>query len=213
MNFIKKSNLISLSAVLGLTLAIVSVSNELILTRSFFADSGHALAALPGQDILIYAGLQKWIYVLTGLYLLLKIGLTSLIIYTALYIVDRPISFSAILNMVTLCEVMFSLAAIIKILWFHFLYPHGSLLDWHQIYILSALSLFETIPADWYYPLQTMNAFEISYWFLLAFGMSRIAGFNYWHSLKIIACSYLPLLLIWIVVVCFCSIMYFPNHG
>jgi hypothetical protein len=203
----------SFSAILGLTLAIVSTSNRVILTRSFFADSGHALAALPGQDILMYSGLQKWIYVLTSLYLLFKIFLTSLILYTALYIADHLVSFSAILNVVTLCEVVFLIAAFLKILWFYFRYPHGSLLDWHRIYILSALSLFDSIPADWYYPLQTMNAFEISYWLLLAFGVCRITGLNYWGSFKVIACSYLPALLIWMVVVCFCSIMYFPNHG
>jgi hypothetical protein len=213
MNFIKKSNLISLSAVLALTLAIVSTSNRVILTRSFFDKSGQALSAIPGQDVLLYAGLQKWIYVLTALYLLFKIYLVSLILYTALYIADHLVAFFLILHMVTLCELLFSLSAVIKIWWFHHYYPHGSLLDWHRFYTLSALSILDSIPADWCYPLQTLNAFEVAYWFLLAYGIARISGLHYWHSFKIIAFSYLPALFIWIVVVCFCAIMYFPNHG
>lgn len=213
MNFIKKSNLISLGAVLGLTLAIVSTSNRVILTRSFFDESGHALSAIPGQDMLLYAGMQKWIYVLTGLYLLFKIGLVTLILYTALYILDHLAAFSLILHVVTLSEVVFLISASLKIWLFHIYYPHGSLLDWHRFYILSALSIFETAPADWSYPLQTMNAFEVSYWLLLAYGIAKITGLHYWRAFKIIAISYLPALFIWMVVVSFCAIMYFPNYG
>ena len=213
MNFIKKSNLISLGAALGLTLAIVSTSNRLILTRSFFAQSGHSLAALPGQDMLLYAGLQKWIYVLTGVYLLFKLCLVSLVFYTALYIADHLVAYSAVLQVVTLCETTFLIAAVIKIVWFHFFFPQGSLSDWHRFYILSALSLFEEIPPDWSYALQTLNLFEVSYWFMLAFGISKIAGMYYWSAFRVVAYSYLPALFIWMVVVCFCAIMYFPNHG
>ena len=213
MNFIKKSNLISLGAALGLTLLIVSTSNRLILTRSFFAQSGHSLAALPGQDMLLYAGLQKWIYVLTGVYLLFKLSLVSLILYTALYLADRLVAFSAILQVVTLCEAIFLLAAVIKIVWFYFYFPHGSLSDWHRFYTFSALSLFEEVPPDWSYPLQTLNLFEVSYWFLMALGISRIAEMNYWSAFRVLAYSYLPALFIWMVVVCFCAIMYFPYHG
>lgn len=213
MNFITKSNLISLGAALGLTLAIVSTSNRLILTRSFFAESGHSLAALPGQDMLLYAGLQKWIYVLTGVYLLFKLCLVSLVFYTALYIADHLVAYSAVLQVVTLCEAIFLIAAVIKMVWFHFFFPQGSLSDWHRFYILSALSVFEGIPPDWSYPLQTLNLFEVSYWFMLAFGISKIAGMNYWSAFRVVAFSYLPALFIWMVVVCFCAIMYFPNHG
>ncbi|MDT3401262.1 hypothetical protein [Mucilaginibacter terrae] len=213
MNFIKKSAVISLGAVLGLTLAIVSTSNRLILTRNFFAENGQHLAALPGQDMLLFAGLQKWIYVLTALYLLFKLCLISLILYTALYIADHLLSYWHILLIVSLCEGIFLVAAAVKMWWFHYYYPHGTLLQWHQLYILSSLSLFPAIPAAWYYPLQTLNAFEVAYWFLLAFGVYRFSGLDYRTSFKIILLSYLPALFIWTVVVCFCTIMYFPGQG
>jgi hypothetical protein len=213
MNFIRKSTLISLGAVLALSLLIVSASNKLILTQSFFAESGHALAALPGQDMLLFAGLQKWIYVLAGLYLLFKVCLVSLILYTALYIADHHTPYSQVLQVVTLCETVFLIAAVIKIIWFHWFYPHGSLLDWHRFYILSALSFFNTIPADWYYPLQTLNAFEVLYWLFLAYGIARVTRLKYSLSFQIILFSYVPALIIWMVVVCFCTIMYFPDHG
>ncbi|WP_345952976.1 hypothetical protein [Mucilaginibacter sp. PAMB04168] len=213
MNFIKKSNLISLGAILGLTLAIISASNRTILTNNFFAENGHPLAVLPGQDILLFAGLQKWIYIVTGFYLLFKLCLIALILYTALYIADHLIPYGVILHMVTICEAIFLLAAVVKIWWFRHYYPHGTLLDWHRLYLLSALSLFPAVPADWYYPLQTLNVFEVSYWFLLAFGISQLTHLDYRRSLRLVLASYLPALLIWMVVVCFCAIMYFPSHG
>jgi len=213
MNFIKKYNLVSLGIISGLTLVIISATNRLILTRRFFAESGQTLALPPGNGLQLLTGQQQWVDILAILYFLFKIGLVSLILYTALYIADRPIAYSLILYIVTLCEAVFLVAAVVKMLWFYFFFPQGTLLDWHRFYAFSVLSLFHDVPPDWYYPLQTLNLFEISYWFFLAYGISKLAGMNYGYAFKIVALSYLPALLVWMVVVCFCAIMYFPSQG
>jgi len=100
--------------------------------------------------------------------------------------------------------------AVIKIIGFRNAYPGGNLMDWHKYFVLSSLSLFPAAPADWYYTLQTFNIFEIVYWFLLAFGISRAGQLTFDHSLKIVVSSYLPALIVWVALITFCSLVMFP---
>jgi hypothetical protein len=85
------------------------------------------------------------------------------------------------------------------------------LLDWHRFYVLSAITVFGSAPADWFYALQTLNMFEIGYWFLLAYGISRITEMNFDRSLRIVVFSYVPALFLWLAVVTFCCLMLFPG--
>ena len=40
----------------------------------------------------------------------------------------------------------------------------------------------EPASADWYYPLQTLNIFELTYWFLLAFGIYKVTKLDFGGS-------------------------------
>ena|GEM_PF-1052260 len=213
MKSLLKSNIIGLGALLGLSFALISITNHYILTINFYNNSGDLFSGIPDQESAVYESLQKWVYIGTASYLIVKLFLIALVLYTALYLSDQAVSFGKIFNITVLAEFVFIIPAVLKIIWFHHGYPNGTILDWHRMYVLSALSLFESAPADWYYPLQTLNVFEIIYWFLLAFGIYKVTKMDYDTSLRLVLFSYVPSLFIWIATVAFCTIMMFPNNG
>jgi hypothetical protein len=202
---------LTLGILIGATFLLIYLTDKYILTLNFYENSGDPVSGIPGQESQVYDNLQKWIYFSSALYLLVKLGMIALILYTALFLADQHVAFNRVFNVVVLAEFVFFIPAIIKVLWFHYYYPNGSLLDWHRFYVLSAITVFGSAPADWFYALQTLNVFEIGYWFLLAYGISRITEMNFDRSLRIVVFSYVPALFLWIAVVTFCCLMLFPG--
>lgn len=213
MNYTKKSGLISLGILVGLSFALIYITNHEILTPEFYANSGQTFAGISGQDKSVYASYQKWIYIDDALYIFLKSNFVALLLYTALYLASLPVQFLPVLGIVIRAEFVFLLAAAGKVLWFHLAFPHGTLADWHRLYLLSVLSLFPEAPADWTYALQTLNVFELVYCLLLAAGIKSLTAIGFLPSLKLVLASYLPALLIWVISVTFCTLLFFPNHG
>ncbi|MGN6639520.1 MAG: hypothetical protein ACTHJ8_11465, partial [Mucilaginibacter sp.] len=204
MKRILKSNFFGLGLLLGLSFLLIYITDKYILSVDFFNRGSDIFSVIPEQ---VYHAVQKWIYFSQVIYTLVKVSLIALIIYTALYLSDESISFSRVLNIVIYCELIFLVPAALKIPWFLYKHPHGTLLDWHRTYILSALSFFNDVPADWYYPLQTLNVFEVAYWFLLAYGIYKATKLTFDNALKIIILSYVPALLIWVAMVSFCALV------
>ncbi|MFC0513125.1 hypothetical protein ACFFGT_02900 [Mucilaginibacter angelicae] len=213
MKLLYKYGMLSLTLLLLLTFLLIYLTDHYILTAGFYENNGDPLSGIPGQDLSIYQALQKWVYFSSVVYLLMKISVIALIIHTALFMHNEEVSFRSVLKITILAEFIFLIPAAIKILSFHYTFEHGNLLDWHRYYILSALSLFNNAPADWFYALQTFNLFEVAYWFLLALGISKISELNYDESLKLVALSYIPGLLVWIAAVTFFSLILFPATG
>lgn len=213
MKLLLKNGALNLLVLLLLTFVLINITNRYILTPGFYSNGGDPLSGIPGQELSIYENLQRWIYISSGTYLIVKLAAITLVLYTALYLADQPVSYKDIFNVVVLAEFIFLVPAVIKITSFYYVFPHGTLEDWRQYYILSALSLFKDAPADWNYALQTINVFEIGYWFLLAFGIYRLSDLNYDKSLQIVVTAYLPALFIWVASVTFCTLMLFPASG
>lgn len=211
MKSIAKSNIIYFSVLLAVTYALIALTNHYILTLDFYQNSGSVLSGVPGHDIDIYENMKKWIYFSAAIYLLVKLFIISLIFYTALYLSGEAVGLGQLFKIALLAEYIFLIPAVVKIIWFHYYYPGATLMDWHKTYVLSALSIFNDVPGDWYYALQTLNVFEIAYWFILAFGISSVSSLSYDRSLRIVVTSYLPALFIWICLVSFMSLMLFPG--
>jgi len=207
------SVLISFLILWACSCLLIYLTDHLILTPEFYDRSGNVFF-LNGRDSSdFFASLQRWSFLFEGVYVLLKMLAITIVISTGLYCYNQKLRFYRVFHVVILCEFVFLLAALVKILWFAHWYPDGTLLDWHRTYPLSALWFFPQIPADWYYSLQLLNLFELVYWFLLAFGISKITPLNFDYSLKIILSSYVPALIIWTVGVLFSSLLVFPSQG
>jgi len=213
MKFLLKNGKLSFALLVSLTFLLIFVTERNILTIGFYQSSGDVLSGIPGQDIAVYETLQKWIYLWSFLYLLLKLGAVTLILHTALYLHDEHVSIGNIFKVSILAEFVFLIPAAVKIITFRYTYPNGNLLDWHRHYVLSMLSFFDGVPADWYYALQTANVFEVAYWFVLGYGIFRVSRMNFDRSLRVVVFSYLPALLIWIAAVTFFTLLMFPSTG
>ena len=213
MKFLYRHGKLSLILLLSLSFTLIYITNHCILTLEFYQNNGNALSGIPGQDARVYEALQKWVYLTSAIWLMLRLGVIALILHTALYLHDHQLSFNSIFKITVLAEFLFLIPAAIKVISFNYTFEHGTLLDWHKYYILSALSLFNDVPADWFYALKSFNLFEFGYWFLLALGISKITKLGFDHSLRIVLISYVPGLLIWIAVVTFFTLMMFPATG
>jgi hypothetical protein len=211
MKHIANNVLLNLISIFLVNFALIWLNNHYVLTVDFYHSSNESLLGLPGQDILTYATLQKWIYVTSAAYLLTKLVIVSILIYTALFLFHQETNFKSVFNIVVKAEYLFYVPAIIKLCWFQYEYPEGNLSDWHKVYILSALSVFDNVPADWSYALQSLNLFELAYWFLLAYGIQKVTNMSFDRSLKLVTVSYIPALFIWIATIAFCSIMISPG--
>lgn len=197
----------------GLTLLLIWITNRYILTVNFYESSGEPLGGDRVQDFQLYGDIIKWVYVFTIAYLLAKILLITVLLQSALYLSGNTVSFSRLMIRVIVAESIFFIPAIIKIYWFHTYFPDGNLLEWHRFSLLSLSSCFPNAPADWLYALQTVNIFELGYWFLLAYGIMNASGLNYDRSIQIVVRSYLPALLVWVIAVTFCALLLSPATG
>jgi hypothetical protein len=205
-----KLNLIIL---LLLTFGLIYITGERILTISFYESSGDPLSGFAGQGSKVMESLQSWIYVSSAVYLLLKLGIITLILHTGLYLNDQDIPIGRIFRITVLSDFIFLIPAAVKIFSFHYAFPNGTLLDWHHYYFLSALSIFNEVPADWSYALQSLNVFEVTYWFALAYGISKISRLSFDRSLQVIVLYYVSAFVSWIAAVTFFTLMMFPATG
>ena len=213
MKILLKNGIAHFLLLLSLTFALIRLTGEFVLTPELFANSGDPLSGMPGLDAGVLATLEKWIYISSAVYLMIKLGLITLILHTALYLFHQSVPLHRVFKITVLAEFIFLIPAVFKLGTFSYTYPEGNLLDWHQYYILSALTFFKSVPAAWYYALQTLNAFEIIYWFLVARGIEQITLMTYDKSLRVVLLSYLPALLIWIAIVTFVSLLMYPSTG
>ena len=213
MKILLKNGIAQLLLLVSLTFTLIYLTGEYVLTPGLYANSGDPLSGMPGQEAGVLGLLEKWIYISSAVYLLIKLGLITLILHSALYLNNQIVPLHRIFKITVMAEFIFLIPAAIKSATFSYTYPNGTLLDWHQYYILSALTYFKSVPVAWYYALQTLNVFEVIYWFLLALGIKNITALNDDFSIKIVMVSYLPCLLVWITAVTFITILIYPSSG
>src|SRR5690606_35099916 len=109
-------------------------------------------------------------------------------------------------------EFVMLLPILIKTIWFTLAGGDYSLEDFQYFYPLSLLSVvdYKQVDALWYYPLQLLNVFELLYWIALGWGLHTIIQKDFDRSLRIVLGSYLPALVLWIVVVMFLTVTFNP---
>jgi hypothetical protein len=213
MKFAHHYGKLSLALLLASTFLLIYLTDRYILTAGFYKANGHSLSVIPNQNGHVLEAMQKWVYLSSAVYLVLKLCVITVILHTAYYLRDQRVAIGSIFKAVVLADFVFLIPAALKLISFNYTFPQGTLLDWHGYYVLSALSLFHDVPGDWYYALQSLNLFEVGYWFALALGLSRITGSGFAEALKTVVCSYVPALAVWIVSVTFFTLTMFPATG
>jgi hypothetical protein len=112
------------------------------------------------------------------------------------------------LSVIINAEIVFVFSGVIKFLYFLLIHQNYNLLDLQFFFPLSVINYFnyQDIESFLIYPLQTVNVFELLYWFALAYGISKVTKSDLQGGMKVVLSSYVPALLLWIVFVTFLSL-------
>jgi hypothetical protein len=198
-------------ALIGATLALLFITNQYILTVNFYERNGQPVSGIPDMESFVYDKIKSVIYLYAVVYLVVKVGVISIILATGLYFFDKEVSFRKLLGVVILCEFIFLIPAAAKICWFWQERQIVDMTTWQNFYFLSAAMLTPDVKPAFLLPLQTLNVFEVLYWYLLATGIAGITELKFDKALKVVCLSYIPALFIWIIFVVYCTVVYFPQ--
>jgi hypothetical protein len=155
---------------------------------------------------------DKWFYVsyaLVPFLILIKTTLISSFLYIGCFFsFKKALKFKDILYFSLKAECVFLLPPIFKIIWFYFFKTDYTIEDLQNFYPLSALNIvgYKGLEPWYIYPFQVINLFELSYWLFLAYFIGKATQTNMDKGLKIVACSYGPTLLLWVVVIMFVTL-------
>lgn len=200
-----------LAALIASTLILIFITNEYILTINFYERNGQPVSGIPDMESLVYQNIKKVIYLYTVIYVTVKVLAVSILLATGLYFFDIKVSFRQLLRVVIGCEFIFLVPAAAKICWFWQERNMVDLITWQNFYFLSAASFVPDVKPAFLMPLQTLNLFEATYWFLLAAGIEKITSVPFDRALKVVCLSYIPTLFIWVIFVVYFTVVYFPQ--
>lgn len=200
--------LVTLSSLILLHLTLLFISSNILPTSELIRES--LSQQMSGERITKYLEFQSdwgWLsYVITGVVVLLRIGLIVLCfkIGTLLYNFKirnyLPIIIASELSLI--CMNIFSLC------WF-WLNKENLTLEFIGSFTPLAISnLFDLslIEQVFYYPLRIINAFEVSFWFVLTVLISREIKLNFWKSFEFVMSTYGLGLVIWVVFTMFLTV-------
>jgi len=153
----------------------------------------------------------SWVsYVFTPVMLLVKFSMISLVLYIGIVLCDfyDKVSLSSVFKVVIGSEVVFVFAGLVKFLWFYLFAGNYDLNDLGFFYPLSLINIFKTSEVNkiWIYPLQTVNMFHLVYIIFISYGLNKVCTIEKPDSDKIVLVSYVPALVIWMVLIMFLTI-------
>lgn len=153
----------------------------------------------------------SWVsYVIIPLIVLIRSSLVSLCLSIGMffYNMEHTIKFKQFFRIALIGEFVLVLAGYFKLGYFYFIKTDYTLQDIQQYYPLSYINFLdlEKIQPWLVYPLQTINLFEIAYFFVLVFGLWKLLKNKFSESLVIVALSYGSGLVIWIGLMMFLSL-------
>lgn len=205
------NTILLIAAIVACSLFLIFLSDKYILTNDFYDRNQQPLSGIPEMEPAVFRSVQRLVYLYSAIYLVVKLLVITLVLFTGLYFFGLRVYFRDLLRVVALAEFIFFVPAVVKIWWFYYNVPSATLEGWEKYYFLSAASFADYVKPVYLYPLQTFNGFELAYWFILATGIKSVTHADFDKSLQVVICSYVPALTLWIVLVAFLTIVYFPQ--
>lgn len=164
------------------------------------------------QDLLDKSKKWAWLgYAIIPLVYLIKCSLVALCLEIGLFLFTNRFVFGRMFKVALLTEFIFFIPSLIKLLWFLFVKTDYTLQDLQFFYPLAALNFFDhnTLEPWLMYPLQILNFFELVYWIVLAWGITReFPELDMNRSMSLVATGYGSGLLVWVAIVMFVSLTY-----
>jgi hypothetical protein len=208
----KKNNYILLLFLIGCHYSFIVItdtilnSNELIY--DFYSDQ-----LAKEQITKLLENQQKWAwvgYAIVPLLILIRTCLVALCLSMGLFFYDteNKIKFKQLFRVTLLGEFVLVLIGYFKFFYFYFIQIEFTLQDIQQYYPLSFINFLDLTKLEpWLiYPLQTINLFEIGYFFVLVYGLHKLLKNKYGKSFEIVAASYGTGLVIWLGLVMFLTL-------
>jgi hypothetical protein len=195
-----------LSVLMGLAFQHLLISDTL-----YYNALGNQLSYERIRALIAQGERWKWLgNVLVPVLCGIKLSLVASAMSLGSYLTTNRFHFKHFFGAAIFGELVFLLPLLIKLLWFLFVQTDYTLQDLSMFYPLSLLNIIgtENIPSYWLYPLQTLNLFELAYWFLLAQGVSEATGQSFRQSFGLVMSSYIEGLVLWVVLVMFLTITY-----
>jgi len=172
------------------------------------------------SDLLTHENIQNfmefnkkwwWVsYVVIPLVVFIRSGLVALCLSVGLFFYDteKDFKFKNFIRIALQAEFVLVLVGFSKLFYFSFLKKEYTLKELQQFFPLSYTNFLnlEVIEPWLIYPLQTINLFEITYFFVLVYGLHKLLQNKYWKSFEIVAMSYGTGLIIWLGLVMFLTL-------
>lgn len=180
------------------------------LTYNFYAEQ---LAYDQIEQLLETQKKWEWVgYAVVPLIVLIRSSLVAMCLSVGLFFYDdeNEYKFKKFLNITLWGELVLVSVGYVKLIYFAFIKTDYTLKDIQQYYPLSYTNFLdlEKIEPWLIYPLQTVNLFEITYFFVLVYGLHELLKNNFWRSFEITAVSYGTGLAIWLGLVSFLTLNY-----
>ncbi|QMU64206.1 MAG: hypothetical protein GKR88_07835 [Flavobacteriaceae bacterium] len=190
-----------------LTFVLTILSKELLNTDGLVANSlAEQLTSEQLNKILNFNKKWQWIgYTLIPILLLIKISIIAAILDAGCFFFNKEAKYKSLFYIVTQAEFVFLLVIIFKTGWFYIFKQNYTLEDLQYFYPLSALNIvgYESLQIWFIYLFQTLNLFELAYWFILSYFLGKELKITTNKGLSIVVSSYGVALLIWIVGIMF----------
>lgn len=206
-----KRNYILLFSVILLNIIVFILSKYLVSNELVYEYYIDIISQEQINELLDNQGKWQWLsYVLIPLIVIMRSVLVSMCLSVGLFFYDSEnnIKYKKLLNVALLGEFILASVGYVKFFYFTLVNTNYSLVDIQQFYPLSFINFLdvENLEPWLVYPLQTVNLFEITYFFVLVYGMHKLLKNNYWKSFEITAASYGTGLLIWLGLVMFLTL-------
>lgn len=201
---------------IGISALCTFVVSQYVMTGElYYRSMGEQLTLDQIDQFLHTQNRYAWLsYPLLAAINMAKYALIAGILYTGVFLAGFKVPFGRTFKLVLVAEFVLLVPMIIKTIWFAVMATGYSMDDLQFFYPLSLLSVVNPQAVDpiWHYPLQVLNVFELGYWIVLGWGLHlairKEADFD--RSLRIVLASYLPALLLWIVLVMFLTVTFSP---
>ncbi|WP_381521493.1 hypothetical protein [Spirosoma soli] len=209
-SYSQKNSWLFFSAITTLSALLIFASQYLLISDDLYYDAlVNQLTVAQVEDFIDKSHQLTWLpYVLLPAINLVKFSALATCLSLGYYMLTNRWLFIPFFRIAIQAELVLLLPNVVKLLWFLLIQPDYNLTDLQYFYPLSLLNLLDpTDVSTWLlYPLQLINLFEVAYWIVLAYTVSRLVGWSVNRGLGMVAASYGTGLLLWVVFIMFLSI-------
>lgn len=192
-----------------LSILIGFVSKHYLITEDVFYNTYNEQLT-HSRAIEIFSMTQKYSWLasfIIPLFILTKTIVIVILLYTGFIFIDKMylVSFFQLFKVVIIAEFVFVFCNLSKFLIIYLFKDYSSLFEINYYYPLSLATLFKynEISPVWVFPFQAANLFQIFYILILSLGLKINCNVSKTEADKIVLYTYLPGLLIWILIILF----------